>query len=466
MTTQSDVRQISAVFSSIKRVIQLKEISDNLYPILNENESLVTRPVVLKPDNVSFDRTHPCIMVFSLDKPLKKEEKMPRLTPICRDKTVGSSMTWRPVDPSLSHCTVDDKFVSISVQHSGIYAVKSSTEYPSILTQVKPNEKSVVSVPELNNFQLEIADSAICPNQENVAVKSTVHFCDKIYNASEICAAASSCIELEPHGHKFACPIQVVVPIPDYDEIIAEYPDIKLNVWCSESYAKQDLHDIPQNWQIVNGSDVKIEDGTGPDGRSCKIARFEIEHFSCYQCVFDKVKKAFKNRKFGAEYLYSQVFCKQSLIVKMKAVMSEPKDGIFAVIVYLYRFGDPLTPSEKKNYPYYVAGGDKKNELSEGKFKLILKGNRFVNENLLVEEEREGVLKLFEGESICHKSEYVLKLKPPCSLPLRRSQVLGSVKLKQKEVSERYTLMMVSFVLNLIILNIYIRMRIVHLYLM
>ncbi len=408
-------------------------------------------------------------MVFSLDKSLKKEEKMAKITTICRDKKVDSSMTWRPVDPSLSHCTVDDKFVSICVQHSGIYAVKSSTEYPSTLTQVKPNEKSIVSVPELNNFQLEIADSAICPNEENVAVKSTVHFCDKSYNASEVCAAASSCIKFEPHGQTFTRPIQVVVPIPDYDEIIAEYPDIKLNVWCSESYSKQDLHDIPQNWQVLNGSDVTIEDGTGPDGHSCKIAKFEIEHFSFYQCVFDKVKKAFKNRKFGAEYLYSQVFRKRkSLIVKMKAVMSEPKDGIFAMIVYLYRFGDPLTPSEKKHYPYSFAGSDKKIELSEGKFKLILKGNRFLNENLLVEEEREGVLKLFEGESICHKSEYVLELKSPCSLPLRRSQVLGSVKLKQKEVSERYTLMMVSFVLNLRILNIYIfclRMRIAHLYL-
>ncbi len=106
-----------------------------MFPSLEENESLCTSAVVVKPEGLKFDSAHPCVLVFPFaDKSLEINDG----TLILLYGKFGESngINWEPIDSKLSNIITDKDSILVSVISSGIYTVKFIAE-PEVCLKYK-----------------------------------------------------------------------------------------------------------------------------------------------------------------------------------------------------------------------------------------------------------------------------------------------------------------------------------------
>ena len=421
-------------YSEEIEVTIVKDLS--MYPILRENELLVTPVVRITPHGLKFGSEPAMIVLPHCSR--RSGSNLARYVPICSNTSNSQAPDWVQLD-SCTNCIIDDEHVLFSTFHFSLFAVIFILSYPSSSMILHPHMGGTLLVPELPGFQLHVPNNSVSHLNKEVTISSTVHFCDKTYNASDIYAPASACIKLEPHGLQFNFPVEVTVPIPDYPAISHHFPGAKLELWTSANTACH--NDIPRRWELMNEVDILVED---LGSNEYKFARFKIDHFSWYEILYKICASSLQTLGLGASYVYSQLPSRMRYIfVRYQAFVSNPHDLTFGLLVAIFKFGDPLTGLS--NYPLLVAdSGTKRVALHIGYLHVRLTGHfsptQGVGENL----EREGRIIDFTGEDFCERFEFALQLMPSVSLPLQSGQLLGQLHLIQQGRSLSCNLMIVS----------------------
>jgi len=424
------------------QVIEVSVVKDHSrYPKLQENELLVTPVIKINPHGIKFSTKPAVIILPHCSK--RTESDLAKFIPICSNTAEFESPFWRKLEPC-SQCVVDESYVLFSTSHFSLFSVILVLSYPSSSLTVKPNVGGTLFVPELPGFQLHIPNRSVHHLSEPVTITSTVHFCDKTYNASDAQAPASACIKLEPHGLQFGFPVEVSVPIPDYAVVSRHFPEVKIELWTSERSGEPCI-DTPVSWQLLNHTDVLLE---GFDVKN-KLARFEISHFSWYEILYRLCASSLQTLGLGASFVYNQLPSRMRYIfVRYQVFISSPRDLTFGLLVTIYKFGDPL--GGLSNYPVLVAdSGTKRIPLHIGELHLRLTGHFVASQDLEESLERGRKIIDFTGEDFCERFEFALQLKPTVSLPLQPGRLLGQIHFAQQCRSISCNLIMVSFLNNI-----------------
>ena len=419
------------------QVIEVSVVKDHsIHPKLQENELLATPVIRIAPHGLKFEQKPAVIILPHCSKRI--ETDIAKFVPICSNTAEFQSPFWRRLDPCFQ-CVVDKNHVLFSTSHFSLFSVILVLSYPSSSLTVRPNVGGTLLVPELPGFQLHIPNRSVHHLSKPVTVTSTVHFCDKTYNASDAQAPASACIKLEPHGLQFGFPVEVSVPLPDYAAISRHFPDVRIGLWMSERPA--DCRDTPMNWQLLNNADVLLEDFDNKN----KLARFEIHHFSWYELLYQLCASSLQTLGLGASFVYNRLPSRMRYIfVRYQVFISSLYELTFGLLVTIYKFGDPLTGLS--NYPVLVAdSGTKRIPLHIGELHLRLAGHFTANQELEESLERGRRIIDFTGEDFCERFEFALQLKPTLSVPLQPGQLLGQIHFTQQSRSISCNLIMVSF---------------------
>lgn len=127
---------------------------------------------------------------------------------------------------------------------------------------------------------------------------------------------------------QFTQRIPITMPIPNYAEIVQNYPDIKLQLWCS-SGSSENVH---ANWEQIEDSDVEIV----CDGVGNYLATAYTTHFTFFTFLWNKSVDNCMN--FFAERIHGccQVFMTHE--TKLGSFLN------FGISVLLYPFQDHAIP--------------------------------------------------------------------------------------------------------------------------
>ncbi len=178
-----------------KEHVKVRVVKDlSMYPELRDNELLVTPVVRVTPHGMKFNSEPAIIVLPHCSKRIKCE--LTRFIPICSNTAKLQVPLWSKLDSCSCSCLVDDSHVLFSTFHFSLFAVIMILTYPSSSLTVQPRVGGSLLVPELPGFQLNIPNSSVSHLTEPVTIRSTVHFCDRTYNASDTLAPASACIQL------------------------------------------------------------------------------------------------------------------------------------------------------------------------------------------------------------------------------------------------------------------------------
>lgn len=421
--------------------IEILEVKDlSMHPRVKNNEFLSTPVVRITPHGLKFSSKPAMITLPHCNK--MGHSSALTLVPICSNTGQFQTTDWIPIDPC-SECVVYEDCILFSSSHFSLFAVISSLPYPSTSMTLQPNVGGSLVVPELPGFRLHIPEMSVSELQQEVRVSCTVHYCDKSFNASDVYAPASACIKLEPHGMRFNHPVEITIPIPDYDDIKDQFPGARLELWSSQVSPDGHECDLPRHWELTKGFEIHLEDQDVSSG-SCKLARFKVDHFSWYEFLYSVCTSSLHRLGLGATSVYNQLSSRARYIsVRFQAFISHPRDLTFGLLVAIYKFGDPLTGLS--NYPLLVAdSGAKRIHLRIGDLHVCIAGCFSASEEVGEKLEREGRLVDFTGEDFCERFEFALKLKSTVSLPLPEGQFLGKLQFTQQEDSKSFNLIMVS----------------------
>lgn len=418
------------------RVHMIKDMS--LHPQLRDNELLVTPVVRITPHGLAFGSKPAIIALSHCTKPHPLQ--VINFIPLCSSTGEYEHTKWTPIGDNTG-CKVFKDHIVFSTFHFSLFAVAASFPYPSSSIEVSPNIGGELLIPELPGFRLHIPDHCV---GAPVTLRGTAYYCDESYRASSEYALASACIALEPHGMRFASPVQVSIPIPDYCHIKSEYPEATLELWHA-----QELGD--GNWELVKcdeGTQVQLESNI--EDRDCQVAIFKLSHFSWYEFLWNVCASSLQRLNLGAASVYRQLASRARFVSVRFQVFMSPPHGVlhtFGLVITVYKFGDPLSPPG--NYPLLVAdSGSKRVFLRIGPLHVRLEGCFSANQDLSENLEREGRVMDFTGEDFCERFEFCLNLKSGVAVPLQEGQVLGKFHFIQWEhsspIHKSFNLIMVS----------------------
>lgn len=406
--------------------IEIEEVKDlSLHPTLKDNQLLITPVVSITPHGLNFG-SNPAILVLSHCTKRNRAQDMD-LMPICSSTNQHQAPEWVVIDDS--ECEIFAECVMFEVSHFSLFAVVATFPYPSLSVDVRPGVGGALLIPELPGFSLHIPNESVQSLKDKVSVKVTVFYCDQPYRVSHNNSApASACIGMEPHGMEFDSPVEIAIPIPDCTTIVSQFPEARLELWCSREAGPDGS--TPCNWQLVEGTDFHLQRNEECDSH---VLQFTTSHFSWYELLWSLCTAPLQQLRLGATVAYDQLRGRAKYVgVRFQAFMSHPHGNshTFGLAVTVYKFGDPLlAPS---NYPLLVAdSGIKRMFLRIGELHVRVEGCFVASQDVGEDLERAGRILDFAGEDFCERFEFVLSLKSEVAVPLQEGLVLGKLRFIQ-----------------------------------
>ena len=246
----------------------------------------------------------------------------------------SDSQEWKEL---ASHgCEMLKDRVVFKTTHFSYFVVIARFPLPSARVTIEPgmNQPAEIKIPELPGFKVEIPPTSIRSTTE---ITATIHYDDyKLYNGHiSNHSLATTCVALEPHNTHFVEQIPITIPIPNYSEIIKEYPGIRLELWHANSTGEEDVH---IKWELMEDSNITIHQ----DNEGNWLATAFVTHFSRLAYLWNKLVDCCLN------------FFVQRVRGRCQVFMSrETKRGsliTFGIAVLLYPFKDPY--QTLPNYAY------------------------------------------------------------------------------------------------------------------
>ena len=223
----------------INEKLSIETVSDtSVHPKIASNEILITPVVRITSDNMSLSLEKPAVIELVKTIELSDEEANNEVIPLCAN---SESSEWKELG-SECNCKVLKDRVSFQLTHFSLCTVIFCKPYPSSTVRVKPasadipvpdhsSTATVLTVPELPGFKVQIPPSSINADRETDITATVLYDCPTICSEDERSWLASSCIELEPHDITFTEKVSVSLPIPDYDEVMKNDPDAQLQIF-------------------------------------------------------------------------------------------------------------------------------------------------------------------------------------------------------------------------------------------
>lgn len=406
------------------KVEVVKDLS--LHPDVRPNELLVTPVVQITPHGRTFTTEQPAIVVLPhCTKQGSGSGTRPHLVPVCSDSHLNQPTAWGKLDGDPS-CEMFQDHIVFKTTHFSLFAVLAVLPYPSASKTISPDYGGLLIVPELPGFEVNLPPTL----SDTLTVTATVYYDDAPYVIEDDGKTlASPCVGLEPHGAAFDAPVSISLPIPNYKEITAKFPNAKLELWYApEEESEPSL--CPKKWMpFVN---ISIEErSTG------HVLVFTTDHFSWWETLWDIGRQAL--RKVGLLPAINDESRTRYISVRVQAFMSPPmKWGgrgdsdvqTFGLLVAVYKFGNPL--SQLSNYPWSLLDtGTKRIFLQLGRLEVSIQGcfSAQEYEDPTSPLTRSSELIKFNGDDFCHRFEFALRVDPGCEL--REGLLMGKLYFKQ-----------------------------------
>lgn len=310
--------------------VSIEAVNDlKLHPKLQVNEIMLTPVAFAFPDEMTSTFDPPAII--ELMKTIVPTDQNPqrKLVPLF---SLSNPFQWKEL---ISHdCKMLADRIVFKTTQLGYLSVIARFPFPSARVIVEPtvSKPAELEIQEFPGFTMEIPPTSVKSSME---ITATVHYDDpKFRDTQKKRSLASACVTLEPHNAKFENSVKITLPIPNYDKITLQYPDIKLEMWHSKS-SNQD----PTEWEIADNSSFTIH----YDKQGNCLATAYITHFSNIMYWWNK----------AVDYLN---FFATSVCGRCQVFMShETKRGStirFGISVLLYPFQEPY--SMLPNLPYIL----------------------------------------------------------------------------------------------------------------
>ena len=391
--------------------VQVLTVQDNsLLPPLQPNEILATPVVSVQPHGMRFPSDSPAVLVIPhcIDPSVLSGAQF---VPLCSNTTTQQSPQWNHLDNSsveiFSNC------IKLTTDHFSLFAVVLHQPYPSATVKADPQSGACITVPDFPGLSVAIPPGAL---HEPVSLKTVVYYGDEPYHTCSGDALASACVGLEPHGLQFSKPVDIAVPIPDYELICGQHGG-QISLWHSEYTGEG----APLQWKR---EDVPYELQEVEPG--LQVVHFSVNHFSWFKWMWDLPQAVLQAARAGAVYVFQRLRM-QAVSVRCQVLMSPPiHDRTFGMAVAVFRFGEPLRSIS--NYKWTLAdSGERRRYLKTGAVEVVVTGNFEPISEFEENELRERVT--FTGQDFC--LEFALKLKDFVELPLHDHQVIGKLVLKE-----------------------------------
>ena len=344
----------------MKHFIKLTACDIQLHPKLNANEVLLTQVVCISPCDAAF--TPNMSAIIELMKIIKVTDAKQQLALLFCNSSTIVSQEWKDLKPHLHNCEVLGDRILFTTNFFGYFAVIGRFCNPSASVTIEPennvqNQLAELKVPELVGFKVEIPMASV---QSPVEITATIYYDDpKLCNCDDQKSLATAFVALEPHNLQFAESIPIVMPIPNYAQIIDDNPGIELELWHSTL-----LENNQTKWELISNSDFKVT----CDTEGNHVATVYTNHFSYYTYLWNKSVEYCMN--FFTEKISGrcQVFMSQE--VKYDSFIN------FGIAVLLYPFQDPYETLQ--NYDYILFDSGVPIEIVTGKLQCIIKLNDFL----------------------------------------------------------------------------------------
>ena len=266
--------------------IFIKTVTDtDLHPKLRANEMAITPVVCISPHGLTFNPGNPAIIELVKTIELNQNEET-KLIPLLSDTGLSELPKWEEMGFG-SCCKVNNDHIWFKTTHFSLFTVIARIPFPSASEEIQDSEGYVeLTIPELPKFSVTVPPASIQSHTE-VVVKATAYFDDHVVSAKrDGHTLASSCVALEPHGHKFCKPVAITLPIPDFAKVTETYPVAKLQLWHAEVKVEFDVNETtPINWEILTDSNIVISQ----DDEGHYVATVDINHFSLFQYMWNTV---------------------------------------------------------------------------------------------------------------------------------------------------------------------------------
>ena len=317
--------------SSASLNASLESITDHkLHPQLQSNEILLTPIVSLLPHGVTFSHDQPAII--ELTKSIIPTDQNPnrQLVPVY---SLNDPLQWKEL---ASHdCEMLNDRIRFKTTRFSYVSVLARFPFPSACVTVDPKiqQQAEITIQEIPGFKLEISPASVHSKTE---ISATI-----LYDNPQVTdleqfkdhSLASACVKLEPHNAQFSDKVKITLLIPNYNEILSKYPNVKLELWhskCSDS-------GVPILWEMPAFTIHFSEDG------NC-LATASITHFCDITAWWSGLLHGCLN--FFATHIRGrcQVF-----------MSSEKRWGsflTFGVAIILYPFHEPY--QTVPNHPYLL----------------------------------------------------------------------------------------------------------------
>ena len=325
---------------SVTQKIFIKTASDlGLHPKLQANEILLTSVLHIYPEGMTFRSDEPAIIELMKTVKLNNQNPDQKLVPLFSN---SDPLKWKEL---ASHdCEMLEDRVTFKTTHFSYFVVIARFQFPSAKITVEPevSQPAELKIPELPGFKVEIPPTSV---QSNTEITATVRYDDpELYDRhSTNHSLATTCISLEPHNAQFEERVSITIPVPNYYEIIKEYPDIILELWHAKvaNNTRTSGDDTQIKWELIEDANVTI----CCDGDGNWLATAYVTHFSWFKYLWNKSVN------------YCLNFLAQSVHGRCQVFMSnETKHGsfiTFGIAVLLYPFQDPYRTLQNHHYILY-----------------------------------------------------------------------------------------------------------------
>ena len=424
-----------------KDQVSIESVKDlSLYPTVQPNELLITPVVYITPHGRTFSAEEPAIVVLPhCTKPGScngHESTAQELIPVNSNSGLNQPPSWGRLDGECN-CEIFQDCMLFKTTHFSLFAVISVLPYPSASISIGPNYGGLLTVPELPGFEINLPPML----SETLTVTATVYYDDAPYSIeSDECALASPCIALEPHGAQFDTPVQISLPIPNYDKILSHFPNAKLELW----HAMAGMGMEPEYWKPFQAANFFIT-----QRGDSHVLIFTTNHFSFWETLWDIGRRALQKIGLGMNISTRTRY----VSVRIQAFMSQPIrsriGGVtdiqtFGLLVTVYKFGTPL--SHLSNYPWSLLDtGSKRIYLQLGPLEVSIQGcfSALEYEDPSSPLTRVTELIEFNGDDFCQRFEFALRLEAGCDI--QEGMLMGKLHFRQwngsTPVNQNYNLM-------------------------
>ena len=325
-------------------------------PNIRANEIRLTPVIDVTPYGMMFSLEKPAIIELMKTITLSNRNKAQKLILLCRN---SSSSRWKEVEFS-SDCEMLDDRIVLRTTHFGLFTVIARFKLPSATVTVEQCSQDLI-ISELPGFKLKLPSGSAPDGTE---ISATVYYNDFVLDDKHFNQAmASPCIELKPHGQKFNKEIPITLPLPNYEEIMEQRPDAKIQIWHDpEDYSEDTNGDIHRKWEIIDKQcDISQEE----DGMY--VATFHMQDFCTVALVASDSNQSEKMLSTISDAGSKQFFMNNvaSIESRCQAFMSREtkrKASVkYSIAVFVYPFCDQRYQSkDMQHHPFMLYDSGKK----------------------------------------------------------------------------------------------------------